>query len=495
LVNGEPAVALSIVALVVLGTIAVALIGVRRIKMDLQQYIVGGRSLGTVFLWVLLAGEIYTSFTFLGAAGWAYGFGAPAYYILAYGTCAYIIGYFLLPPIWRAGKEHGLLTGPDLFAARYGSRTMSVLIAVCQFILIVPYVTLQLSALQILLQIAGYGTYDATISVAVAFMLIAFFVLTAGLRGTAWASIIKDAFVLAAVVFAGVAIPLRFFGSPAAMLDHMVRFHPQMLVLAPGTAVHGTVWYASTVLLTAIGFFMGPQSMNATYSARSEDALRRNALLLPLYQIILLLMIFAGFSALLIAPGLKGPAVDQSFLLVVQHYYPAWVMGLVAAAGSLAALVPASALLLAAASVFAKNVLGDAFGIATGDAARTLATRSLVVIVALLALGLWLSERRTIVELLLIYYNGITQFAPGVIAAFLWRRANAWGVGAGLVAGFALALPLTYANVAPWGINAGFAALLVNAAVLIVISLLTPSGSLGATRNSRGNKPAYHPED
>ena len=39
------------------------------------------------------------------------------------------------------------------------------------------------------------------------------------------------------------------------------------------------------------------------------------------------------------------------------------------------------------------------------------------------------------VELLLLYYNGITQFAPGVIASFLWKRATAWGVGLGIAAG------------------------------------------------------------
>ena len=36
-----------------------------------------------------------------------------------------------------------------------------------------------------------------------------------------------------------------------------------------------------------------------------------------LYQVFLCLMIFAGLSAALIVPGLKGTAVDQSFLLVV----------------------------------------------------------------------------------------------------------------------------------------------------------------------------------
>ena len=44
----------------------------RRGRMDMNEWAVGGRSFGGVLLWFLSAGEIYTTFAFLGAAGWAY---------------------------------------------------------------------------------------------------------------------------------------------------------------------------------------------------------------------------------------------------------------------------------------------------------------------------------------------------------------------------------------------------------------------------------------
>jgi len=195
--------------------------------MDPAQYIVGGRSFGTIFLWVLLAGEIYTTFTFLGIAGLSYSAGAPAFYVIAYGACAYVIGYFLTPAMWRVAKEFNLLTGPDFFETRYNSRALGVATAILYFLMVVPYVALQLSGLQILLRIAGYGAYDATVSVCVAFLVLALFVFTAGLRGTAWASIVKDVLVLGAVLFAGIAIPVRFFGSPSAMFDRVLAQHPK----------------------------------------------------------------------------------------------------------------------------------------------------------------------------------------------------------------------------------------------------------------------------
>lgn len=464
------AVALGIVALVVAGTIAVGLRGVRGVAMNAGEYIVGGRSLGALLLWLLLAGEIYTTFTFLGAAGWAYGKGAPAFYILAYGTVAYIISYFLAPPLHRIARERRMLTGPDYFTDRYASRPLGGLVALLGFVMLVPYATLQLSGIQILLRVAGYGAIDPIVAVAVAFGLIALFTYATGLRGAAWASVVKDALVLAGVLFAGIVLPVRFFGSPAGALDAVLRDHPNWLTFAAPSAPNGVTWVISTVVLTALGFFMWPQAMAAIYSARDEDTLRRNAIFLPFYQVMLLLVFFAGFTALEVAPGLTGAAVDQSFLLVVQKTYPAWVLGLVAAAGVLAGLVPAAVQILAAASIVAKNVFADN-GLVRDDAAQTRLTRVLVLVVALLAFGFWALAKTTLVGLLLIAYNGITQLFPGVALGLAARRPPALAVGAGIVAGLIALIWFTASGISQFhGINTGLIALAINAAVLALAS-------------------------
>ncbi|MBV9272005.1 MAG: sodium:solute symporter family protein [Candidatus Eremiobacteraeota bacterium] len=474
------AVALTFVGIIVLCTILFALYSVRRISSSPEQFIVGGRSFGTLLLWILMAGEIYTSFTFLGAAGWAYGRGAPALYILAYGTVGYIVGFFFLPGIWRLGKDHGLLTAPDLYLLRYGSKRLSTTMALVQALLLIPYISLQLGGLQKLLTIAGYDHINASIAVMIGFLLVTLFVFSAGLHGTAWASVIKDSLVLAAVLFAGIAIPMHFFGSIPVMMDRLLAAHPHWLTLKPGIAAQGEVWFISTVLLTGIGFFSGPQNMNATFSARHGDAIRRNMIFLPLYQLILLFIFFAGFAALLIVPGSKDP--DLSFMLLLQKYYPPWLVGAIAGAGALAALLPASALLLCAASLIAKNVLGDAMNIATGDRPRVAATRALILTFALLAMALWLAiSPLTLVQILLYYYNGITQFMPGYVFALVWReRITTAGVAAGLVAGFGVVFFFALTGQLAWfGMNAGFVALATNTIVCIGVSLVFPKTATG----------------
>ncbi len=469
----DPGISLGIVAFVVLGTLALGSLSLRSIKMDAQQLTVGGRSFGPFLLWILLAGEIYTSFTFLGAAGWAYGKGAPAFYILCYGTVAYAISFFLLPEIWRVGRAKNLLTGADFFVAQYGSKALGGLVALVGFVFLVPYVTLQLSGVATLLHIAGYGAIDTTRAVGVAFAAITAFTYFGGLHGTARASVVKDVLVILAVVFAGIVMPIRFFGSPANAIARVLAERPHWMTLGAPAAPNGTIWFVSTVMLSALGFYMFPQSMAATYAAKHPGALRSNAIYLPLYQLVLLLVYFAGFNALLVVPGLKGPEADQSFMLVVQKYYPSWVLGCIAAAGTLAGLVPASGQVLGAASLVAKNVLVD-YGLIRGERAQTIATRALVLVVALLAFVFWALARTTLVGLLLMAYNGVTQFFPGVVLSFSARvRPHPLAVGCGILAGIAtLAYYAASGATTPFSINAGMIALAINVSTLFVSDVL-----------------------
>ena len=120
--------------------------------MNLERWSVGGRRFGVVLVWLLMAGEIYTTFTFLGASGWAYSRGAPSFYILAYGTIGYIVSFFLLPPLWRVAKRLGLHTQPDFFLARYGSPALAGLVALVGVVSIVPYLQLQLAGLGMIVE-------------------------------------------------------------------------------------------------------------------------------------------------------------------------------------------------------------------------------------------------------------------------------------------------------------------------------------------------------
>ena len=108
-------VALAIIAAFTVLAIVLGLLARRGHDMDLEGWSVGARGFGTIFIFLLMAGEIYSTFTFLGGAGFVYGSGGAAYYILGYGTLAYVLSYYLLPAVWRfAIDERALATGVRL---------------------------------------------------------------------------------------------------------------------------------------------------------------------------------------------------------------------------------------------------------------------------------------------------------------------------------------------------------------------------------------------
>ena len=447
--------------------------------MGLEQWTVGGRGFGAILVFLLLAGEIYTTFTFLGASGSAYGQGAPAYYILSYGALAYILSYFMLPPIWTYAKRHGLVSQPDFFAHKYDSPALGVLVCLVDIVALIPYLVLQLTGLGIIVTAAGYGAIPNHVAVWVGAAVVAVYVIVSGVRGSAWTAVVKDFMILGVIVFLGIYLPLHLYGGIGAMFEEIARAKPGFLTFAnKGQSVW---WFVSTVLLTALGFFMWPQAFAACYTARDARVFRKNAIMLPLYQLILLFVYFVGFAAVLKVPGLKGSDTNLALFKLVAQELPPWVVGVVGAAGVLTALVPGSLITMTAATLLARNLYGVARPQAGDDEIVALA-KWLVLAVMLVAVYFTLAGSSTIVTLLLVGYSFVTQMFPALIASLVPRSgATKEGAFAGILVGVGVAAWLTFTHATlgtllpflPQGIkdlNVGIVALVLNVVVLIAVS-------------------------
>lgn len=447
--------------------------GARR-TMDLEQWVVAGRGFGVVLVWLLMAGEAYTTFSFLGASGWAYSRGGPALYILAYISLAYVVSFFILPPLWEFARTRGIQTQSDFFENRYGSKLLAGLVAAIGVVFIVPYLQLQLKGMGIIVEVASFGQIHRTPAMMIAGALVAGFVFTSGVRAVARVSILKDLLLLAAAVVIGIAVPYHWFGGIGAMFKALAHAHPAHFTMPGATKNMGHAWYISTVLLTGLGAYMWPHLIGSCFTAKSADTLRRNAIVMPLYTLTLPFIFFAGFAAVLIVPGLKDG--DLSMLTVVQKTFPPWFLGIVGGAGALTAMVPSAILILTAATLFAKNFYRPIFAPSMRD--ESVARLAKWASVALMAVALFftLTSGRTIVALLLIGYAGVSQFFPGIVLGLFWSRVSRAGVFSGLVVGIvAVAFLMLTGRDPVMGLNAGFAALILNFAVTVVVSLLSDS--------------------
>jgi SSS family solute:Na+ symporter len=251
---------------------------------------------------------------------------------------------------------------------------------------------------------------------------------------------------------------------------------PQHLTF-PGTTSHMTVWWVmSTILLTALGFYMWPHVFGSAFSAKSAKTIKRNAIIMPFYQIPILLVFMVGFTALLVIPGLANG--DTAFLDLVNKTYPSWFMGFVGAAGAVTAMVPSAILVLFAATLLAKNVYKAVFNPKAREEKVMRLSRFFVLVITTLALLLAVFFPNELVNLLILGYDGVCQFFPGVVLGLFWKKVRTVGVFSGLVAGIGVVCFLIAAGRDPFlGLNAGFVALVINIFVTVSVSLLRPSPS------------------
>jgi SSS family solute:Na+ symporter len=474
--------ALVVIALFLAFSFALGLIARRGRTMNLEQWSVGGRGFGALFVFLLMAGEIYTTFTFLGGSGWAYGKGAPAFYILCYGAIGYAISYFLLPVVWRYATEHKLHSQADFFTRKYDSTVLGVLVSLVSVAAIVPYLVLQLKGLGIIVSEASYGSIPNPIAIWAGIVVLVTYVIVSGVHGSAWTAVVKDIMILGVAVGLGIYFPYHFYGGYRPMFEAIEAAKPGFLTL-PAKGMSDS-WFVSTVLMSGIAFYVWPHTFASSYTAKNENVFRKNAVVMPLYQLVLLFVFFTGFAAILQVPGLKGAEADLSLLRLAKQSFPPWLVGVIGAAGVLTALVPGSMLLMSAGTIVAKNIFRP-LAPGVGDVAVGRVARGTVPVLALIA-TLWaLHGGDTLVPLLLMGYSFVTQLCPALFLS-LGREPLVTKAGAiaGILAGETLIAVFgfkgwTLAKLFPsWpslltDLNIGIVALIVNLLVLLVVSAST----------------------
>lgn len=477
-----------IFAAAMLLTVLIGLWSGRGREKSLQEWSVSGRSLGTMLILVLMAGESYTSFSFLGTAGWAYEYGVPILFLVAYLSVGLTLAYCVAPLIWTYAQRHGLLCISDIVEHRFGSRRLAIGVVFLSTLFLLPYIQLQIQGMATVVNAMSYGAIDLQIAAIVAFVVTISFVLVSGLRGSVWVSVAKDGLVILAVVFLAIYLPAHYFGGPGPFLHRLVAEKHQWLTLpGAGASPFGARWFASTVLLNAVTMSIVPTTVAGYLSARSPNALRRNAIILPWYQLLLLVPMMIGLMALFVVPQLEQ--ADLALYSLVLEALPVPLVALMGIAGALSAIVPMSVFMLAIGTMWGRTVLGGGLRAGSMHAGQKQGryARLVCLLVGLLGLAGSLFWPSALVSLSVLSYEGLAQLVPAVLISLYWPRMGRQAALAGLLTGTSLMLGLHYGGHDPWhGINGGLLALLANLAVVAAVSWRRPDiGAAGQAETNR----------
>jgi SSS family solute:Na+ symporter len=328
-------------------------------------------------------------------------------------------------------REHGFVTLADFIRGTTGSRSLSVAFATTGLLATMPYIALQLVGMKVVLAAIGLqGEWPLIL----AFLVLAAYTYSSGLRAPALIAVVKDVMLYAMVIAAVVVIPAKlggyaqiFHAAGAALATHTP---PGSLVLAPSQ-----YWAFSTLALgSALAVMLYPHNITGVLASSSDRVIQRNAALLPTYNIMLILVALLGYMAL--AAGIQSKTPNEVVPLLFLKMFPEWFAGFCLAAIGIGALVPAAIMSIAAANLVTRNLIGEfrTTPLTHAQQAATAKIVSLLVKFGALAFVLGLPSTYAI-QLQLLGGVWIVQMLPGALnGLYGWKLRPAamltgWAVG------------------------------------------------------------------
>ena len=396
----------------------------------IDEWGLGGRSFGTWITWFLVGGDFYTAYTVIAVPALVYTVGAYGFFALPYTIVVYPFVFMVMPLLWRRAKDHGYVTAGDVVHGQYGSRSLELAVALTGVIATMPYIALQLVGMTAVFKALGL---HGELPLAVAFIILALYTYSAGLRAPALIAFVKDIMIYIVVIAAIALIPAKLGGYANVFAAADADFKAKgagSLVLAGNQYVA----YATLALGSALAAFMYPHTLTGIYASNSGKTIRKNAVLLPAYTLLLGLLALLGYMGH--AANLKLDSPNDVVPALFQSLFSSWFAGFAFAAIAIGALVPAAVMSIGAANLFTRNFWKAYINPQVSDAgeAKVAKVTSLVVKVGALLVIIFLPTQFAL-DLQLLGGIWILQTLPALVFGLYtkWFRAPAllagWFVG------------------------------------------------------------------
>ncbi|MFC6713152.1 monocarboxylate uptake permease MctP [Branchiibius cervicis] len=418
---------------------------------SLDEWGLGGRSFGTWITWFLIGGDIYTAYTFIAVPAAMFATGVVGgFFSIPYTIVLYPMIFWFMSRLWSVSHRHGYVTSADFVRGRYGSRGLSLAIAITGFVATMPYIALQLVGIQAVLEVLGVGGggnwFVRDLPLFIAFIVLAAYTYSSGLRAPAIIAFVKDILIYLVVIVAIIWLPSKIGG-----WDHIFS-SAETKMNAPSKAdpskPTGTFlvppaqnWaYVTLAFGSAMALFMYPHSVTAALSSKSRNTIRKNAAILPAYSFVLALLALLGWVAIAAKTkpiGLDGKANPQLAIpQLFEDQFPSWFAGVAFAAIAIGALVPAAIMSIAAANTFTRNIYKewikpDATAVQEAKVSKLV---SLIVKVFAVAFVLGMDKQNAI-NLQLLGGIWILQTFPTIVAGLFTRWFHRWALLAGWAVG------------------------------------------------------------
>jgi solute:Na+ symporter, SSS family len=460
-----------------------------RVSHSVTGFVAGDHAMGVLLMYFVMGATIFSSAAFLGVPGWAYGRGGAAYFLLTYVAFGMLPFYFLGPRARRVGVRFGIVTQAGLIGHRFGSPGLTMMLALVSVIAFIPYIALQMKGAGYIVEILSEGAVPAWVGAFGTYAVVTVYVTVSGVMGVGWSSVFQGAVMMVVAWALGLYLPYALYGGVGEMFDALAASDAAMMMQPPGLDGSGAAWtwteYSSALLVTGLGFSMWPHLFMKAFAARDDRAVRLPLVLYPTFQLFLIPILFMGFAGILALPGLDAPDTVVPQLMLATGLSP-WFIGLASAGVLAASMSSGDAILHAAGSILIRDGYGSLRRTALPDRSERRAMQWATVVVALVGFAMAVGSDLSLVSMLVLAYGAVVQILPGIVSALYWPRATAAGVAAGLIGGVAVTGLFLFApELRPIAMHEGAYGLLVNAVLLVVVSLRTAPASAGLLADYR----------
>ncbi len=331
---------------------------------QLNEWGLGGRRFGTWVTWFLMGGDLYTAYTFIAIPALVYGAGALGFFAVPYTVMIYPFLYLIFPRLWSLAHKHGYVTSSDVVLGLYGNKWLALAVGVTGLVATMPYIALQLVGMQVVIGamgVSGEG-WIGDLPLIIAFVILAAFTYTSGLRAPAMIAVVKDVLIYVVVIAVTIFVPLKLGGFAPIFAAVPVA---KLTLAAPVGDTYGAYSIYSTLALgSALALFLYPHSLTAILSSSSPGAIRRNAAFLPAYSLVLGLLALLGYMAVAMhvgtdpayADGFKTYGNNFAVPALILSVFPGWFAGVAFAAIAIGALVPSAIMSIACANIVSRNI-------------------------------------------------------------------------------------------------------------------------------------------
>jgi solute:Na+ symporter, SSS family len=412
---------------------------------SLEEWGLGGRQFGTWVTWFLVGGDLYTAYTFVAVPALLYGAGATGFFAVPYTIVTFPLVMFAAARMWSVCHEKGYVTAADFVRGRQGSAVLALLVAITGIVATIPYIALQLTGIKAVVEVMGIG---GDWPLWVAFIALAAYTFTSGLRAPAVIAFVKDILIYIMVLVAVIYIPYKLGG-------YDVVFHKSQTALASkqlSTLLSGSQYlgYSTLALGSALALFLYPHAVTGVLASRSRNVVKKNMSLLPAYSLMLGFIALLGYMAL--AAGVKpvggtAKTPDSTTIIPVlfSNQFPDWFTGVAFGAIVIGALVPAAIMAISAANTFARDIYRPYFRRGASDREEGMVSQIVSVILKLGAVALIVVLKPSFaIEFQLIGGVIVIEILPAVVLGLYTRWYHRWALVAGWVVGMGLSVYMLY---------------------------------------------------